>query len=257
MATKYIAHASIGENGKVTGGSAGDQTGKEVCIREWYNKPWNYLLHIKNDKIRKQFGNNMIDIANNNNVGYNQSSRNTLLTQAIKVNFVFTKITTKCNTDCSAMVTAALLGAIYTILGKEEYQKAYKVLYSGSNCRTTSTLRSGLNTLGLITVYNSREYIGGTSKAVYGDIYIKEGSHVVCYVDTGKKVTVTTTSYYKKYTGKSLLIDTVFKTIGAPYGSVTKRKPVAEKNGYKGIYKGTATQNLKLISLAKQGKLKK
>lgn len=66
-----------------------------------------------------------------------------------------------------------------------------------------------------------------------------------------------TTAYYNKYTGKSLRIDTVFKAIGAPYGSVAKRKPVAEKNGYKGTYRGTLTQNLKLIALAKQGKLKK
>ena len=28
-----IGHASIDENGKITGGKAGDQTGKEVCIR--------------------------------------------------------------------------------------------------------------------------------------------------------------------------------------------------------------------------------
>ena len=255
--TKYIAHASIDERGKTSGGKSGDQTGKEVCIRTWYSKPWKYVLRIKNEKLRKQFGNNMIDIANNNNIGYNQTSRNTMLTQAIKVNFNFAKITKKCNTDCSAMVTTALLGAIYTVLGKTEYNKAYKVLYSGNNCRTTSTLRSGLNTLKLITVYNSSAYTGGTSKAVYGDIYIKEGRHVICYVDSGKKVTIATTSYYKKYTGLSLKIDTVFKTIGAPYGSVTKRKPVAEKNGFKGMYKGTMTQNLKLIYLAKVGKLKK
>ena len=30
-----LAHASIDENGKVSGGAAGDQTGKEVCIRSW------------------------------------------------------------------------------------------------------------------------------------------------------------------------------------------------------------------------------
>ena len=32
-----IGHASISENG-TTSGKAGDQTGKEVCIREWYSK---------------------------------------------------------------------------------------------------------------------------------------------------------------------------------------------------------------------------
>ena len=65
-----------------------------------------------------------------------------------------------------------------------------------------------------------------------------------------------TVVYYKKYTGTSTKIDVVFKSVGAPYGSVAKRKPVAKKNGYSS-YTGTAAQNLKLISLAKQGKLKK
>jgi hypothetical protein len=65
-----------------------------------------------------------------------------------------------------------------------------------------------------------------------------------------------TVFYYKKYTGKSLKIDNVFKAIGAPYGSVSKRKPVAKKNGYSN-YKGSSIQNLKLIALAKLGKLKK
>lgn len=64
------------------------------------------------------------------------------------------------------------------------------------------------------------------------------------------------TSYYKKYTGKSTKIDEVFKAVGAPYGNYKKRKPVADKNGVKN-YSGTASQNLSLIKLAKNGKLKK
>lgn len=64
---------------------------------------------------------------------------------------------------------------------------------------------------------------------------------------------------YKKYTGSSTQIDTVFKAIGVSSkytGSWQKRKPVAKKNGISG-YAGTAKQNLELIALAKKGKLKK
>ncbi len=257
---KYIAHASIGENGKVSGGKAGDQTGKEVCIRTWYSKPWGYVLRIKNEYVRKQFANNMVDITQNNNVGYDQSNRNSLLTEAIKVNFDFTKIKNKCEADCSSSVTIALLGAIYKVLGKKEYEKAKKVLYCGNNCRTTSTLRSGLNTLKMIDVFNSKAYVGGTSKLVYGDILIKEGSHAACYIDNMKKrnvkISSNTSGYYKKDTSKSLKIDVVFKNIGAPYGNVAKRKPVALKNGCSN-YRGSKLDNLKLVSLAKLGKLKK
>lgn len=35
-----LVHASINEKGTVTGGKSGDQTGREICIRSYYNKPW-------------------------------------------------------------------------------------------------------------------------------------------------------------------------------------------------------------------------
>lgn len=66
------------------------------------------------------------------------------------------------------------------------------------------------------------------------------------------------TQYYKKYTGSSAQLDVVLKAIGVPskyYGSWTKRKTLAKANGIK-VYVGSAKQNTKLISLAKQGKLK-
>ena len=71
--------------------------------------------------------------------------------------------------------------------------------------------------------------------------------------------TTSSTIYYAKYTGTSISINDVFKAIGVPEeyrGTYVKRRPVANKNGID-YYTGTSTQNLKLIELAKQGKLKK
>lgn len=68
-----------------------------------------------------------------------------------------------------------------------------------------------------------------------------------------------TTSYYKKYTGQKTAVDAVLKAIDVPdkfIGSWAKRKPIAQKNGISG-YKGTAMQNLKIVQLAKSGKLKR
>lgn len=68
-----------------------------------------------------------------------------------------------------------------------------------------------------------------------------------------------TTKYYKKYTGRSMEIDKVFKAVGVPakyYGNYTKRKAVAKKNNISN-YVGSYEQNIKLINLAKNGKLKK
>ena len=42
-----LVHASINEKGTVTGGKVGDQTGKEICTRSYYNKPWNSVLRYQ------------------------------------------------------------------------------------------------------------------------------------------------------------------------------------------------------------------
>jgi cell wall-associated NlpC family hydrolase len=39
-----LVHASINENGKIVGGRPGDQTGREICVRSYYNHPWNSVL---------------------------------------------------------------------------------------------------------------------------------------------------------------------------------------------------------------------
>lgn len=41
-----IVHASINEKGKATGGKAGDQTGREICVRSYYQYPkgWDRVL---------------------------------------------------------------------------------------------------------------------------------------------------------------------------------------------------------------------
>ena len=45
-----IGHSSIDESGKISGGQAGDSTDKEVCIRTWYSKPWQYYIECIDEK---------------------------------------------------------------------------------------------------------------------------------------------------------------------------------------------------------------
>lgn len=39
-----LVQASINEKGLTTGGQTGDQTGKEIWVRSYYNYPWDYVL---------------------------------------------------------------------------------------------------------------------------------------------------------------------------------------------------------------------
>lgn len=72
--------------------------------------------------------------------------------------------------------------------------------------------------------------------------------------------TVVKPMYYDKYTGKSYKIDEVFRAIGVEdkfIGNAAKRKPVAMANGLPSTYKGSYADNVTLMNLAKNGKLKR
>ena len=68
-----------------------------------------------------------------------------------------------------------------------------------------------------------------------------------------------TSNFYPKYTGASKDLDSVLSAIGVPtnlYGNYKKRIPLAKANGIKN-YTGSLTDNIRLLALAKSGKLKK
>lgn len=47
-----IGHARSDERGKYAGGQAGDQTGNEVAITEFYSRPWDVVFWAKDPAIR-------------------------------------------------------------------------------------------------------------------------------------------------------------------------------------------------------------
>jgi len=118
MAVK-IGSARIDENGKAHGGKAGDQTGKEVSTQNWYlhSKGWR-VFRAKDPAKAEIIAKSMQQACDNKHIGYDQYQRNSLYTQAEKVNFNISKVTTNCETDCSALVrvccaSAGILGLPY------------------------------------------------------------------------------------------------------------------------------------------------
>ena len=96
-------------------------------------------------------------------------------------------------------------------------------------------------------------------------LYIKSGGNVL---DGLRKRRIrerelflkcSTSNFYPKYNGASKDIDVVLSSIGVNskfYGNYKKRIPLAEVNGIKN-YTGNLSDNIKLLSLAKSGNLKK
>ena len=181
MAIK-IGHASIDERGKAKGGSAGDQTGKEVTTRNWYSKPWTYVLRCKDSNKAEKMAQACEKGCSNNNIGYDQYQRNTLNTQAKKVDYDLSKITTKCETDCSAFMTVCAQAA------------GINVPYNSGNAPTTSTMKSAFTSTGMFEVLTSSKYLTSDAYLKRGDILVKPGSHTVMALENGSKVSSSSSS---------------------------------------------------------------
>lgn len=167
-----ISHASLDENRNIRNGQAGDQTGKEVCIREWYAKPWQYVIRFKDSRMAEKVAKCMEMAANNNLIGYDQYQRNTLLKEARKYNYDVSKVNVSCETDCSALVSVACMYA-----GIPESQ-----LTLNGNCATTRTLRGILKATGEVDIYSTPAYVSHTDRLKRGDILLKEGGHTAVVV---------------------------------------------------------------------------
>ena len=174
--TVRIGHASIDENGKATGGAAGDQNGKEVLIRDWYNKPWNVLLRPVRPEVAEKSAVACEAACANENIGYDQHGRNTLYTKAKAMGFDIAAIDTACECDCSSLmhVCAIAGGANLTY---------------GSNGHTTRTMVKEFVASGEYVKLTGSEYLTSDRLLKRGDILVKEGSHTVMVLDNGAEVT--------------------------------------------------------------------
>ena len=225
MANKLvkIGHASIDENRKIKGGSAGDQTSKEVCTRTWYTTGWDLLLRPKTAELAEKSAQACEKGCANNNIGYDQNQRNTLNTQAKKVGYDLSKITTKCECDCSSFMTVCALAGGANI----EY---------GSNAPTTSTMKTRFELSGDYESIIASRYLTSDKYVKRGDILVKTGSHTVMVLENGSEVT--SGSLYTR----TQFIKDVQKVIGAKVdgfaGSETLSKTVtvsATKNRLHGV----------------------
>lgn len=166
-----MGHASISENNTING-TKGDSTKKEVCERKWYNKPWDFVAIYPDAAVRERHAAACEAGCANDKIGYGQSDRNTLNTLAKAVGYDLSKITTACNTDCSAFMNVCAVAS-----------GAPDATY-GSNGWVTSNMRSKLTAAGYKIVEDAT-LIANAKYCVRGAIYVKSGSHTTCGLDNG------------------------------------------------------------------------
>ena len=185
-----IGHARLDENAKVKGGKAGDQTGKEVVSRAWYNGDWITVFRAKNAKVAEKIAKAMEQACANNNIGYDQGQRITLYEQAKKLNWDISKIATKCECDCSSLVSVCINAAGISIS---------KDMYTGNQ----SALLQGTNKFDTLT---EGKYLTKPDNLKRGDILLGPGHTAIVLSDGTSKVATNSSSTvtYKLESAKSL-----------------------------------------------------
>lgn len=169
-----IGHASISENknnGRDGRAKAGDQTGKEVCIRSFYKKPWKYLLRYPDRKVAEKMADACESICSNKNVGYDQSQRLTLRQELQKLNFDYKSLKTPCECDCSSLMTVCAECA------------GIKIQYPGGNAPVTANMVKLFTQAGFKMIL---EGINEEANLMRGDILVgPPNTHTVMVLDYG------------------------------------------------------------------------
>lgn len=163
-----IGHSSIDERNQGRGGTAGDQTGREVCIRAYYDQNWDYVLRPKSSELAERSAKACESMCNNIHIGYDKNDRNNLITDLESLKWDYQKITKDTECDCSSFMTAcALCGGA-------------KIEYKG-NAPHTGSMVSRFKASGS---YDVMQFVSKKHNSLKrGDILLKEGKHTVMVLD--------------------------------------------------------------------------
>ena len=177
--THYISNSGSDERGAYHGGSAGDQTGNEWCLRSWYNRPWDCVLRHPNEAVRLKIAELACAAALNNNIGYDQYQRDTYWNQLKANGYNPAKINVACEADWSAGVCANVKAVGY-LLGIDAL-KNLSATYTGN-------MRSGFKNAGF-TVLTDSKYLTSGKYLLPGDILLNDSAHTATNITKGVNAT--------------------------------------------------------------------
>jgi GH25 family lysozyme M1 (1,4-beta-N-acetylmuramidase) len=203
--TKMVKISNCGhdERGRYAGGKAGDQTGTEYQIINWYSRPWLCVLRFNDAKIATMIADMATKAAQNNLIGYDQGTagnsndRYSFWRHLKASNYDPAQITVACESDCSASTAAIVKGAGYRL--NNARLKAVSIYL------TTRNMRAAMKIAGA-KVLTDRKYLTSGDYLKAGDILLNDNHHVAIAVTTGVKASTLSTptilSKTPKWVGK-------------------------------------------------------
>lgn len=179
MSNVRVGSARIDENGKVSGGVPGDQTGLEVAIEPWYlHKQGWVVIRAKDSKVRERIAICMEAACANNFIGYNQDGSWELYDKSKQYGWDCSKVNVTANTDCSSLVRTCVAFA------------AQKEIAWFSTLNEVTVL-DGTKLFDILT---DAKYTKSSDYLLRGDILCTcTQGHTVVVLDNGSKAGQTTT----------------------------------------------------------------
>ena len=178
-----ISNASGNEKGGITGGSAGDQTGKEIRVINWYNpsSAWDWYIEHPSDTVMEWIAVIAEEMSANDKIGYDQGNdRNTYWTQLQKAKYRPANIKTACECDCSSGV-ATNVKAVGYLLDIPELKKISHQCWTGN-------ILSALVSAGF-KASNDQKYLTSDRYVRRGGILLNLDGHITTFVTDGAKPT--------------------------------------------------------------------
>lgn len=174
-----IANCGHDERGQYRNGAAGDQTGDEYYVRDWYNGGgygWDCVLRYPDLQKAVVIAQVARDAANNNNIGYDQNQRVTFFNQLQANGWQASAISTPCEADCSSSTCACIVAAGH-LTGDGNLQQV-------NPNNTTHYMRADLTNHGFQLLTDSR-YRTSDSYLLPGDILLRDQHHTAVNLDSG------------------------------------------------------------------------
>lgn len=222
-----ISNCGHDENGHYAGGKAGDQTGTEYQIMNWYSRPWMCVLRFEDSKVASLIADMAEKAARNDLIGYDQGTagnsndRYTFWQHLKASNYDPAQITVACESDCSASTAAIVKGAGYRLnLSK---------LKSVSIYLTTHNMRQALKNAGA-KVLTDKKYLTSGDYLKAGDILLNDNHHVAIAVTSGSKSTNTSATTK----GANYMFEPNLVKLGSEGTSVLLLQEILISRGFKG-----------------------
>lgn len=191
-----------------------------MCVRNWYNKNWDVILRCR-DAIKAEAMAKACEAGcNNQHIGYNQNTRNSLNYQARLVGYDLAKIKNDCDTDCSAFMTVCAQAA------------GISVPYNAGNAPTTRTMEKAFSSTGMFEVIKDKTITQSDKYLKRGDILVKAGSHTVMVLDTANAeqrptLRLGSTGPYVRIAQGRLVVQGFKLDIDGIYGAQTKQAVIS------------------------------